>query len=143
MARRRRWTCSHTIPLAGEAASLDVTAITTDQVAAAKAGSPGGNDNALALSDLLGSNLIQGQTLTGYFGALGGKVGRDLSTAQAGQDSFSATLAQARAFREQLSGVSLDEEAANLMAAQRAYEASGKLMTVLNDMMDTLMQLIR
>lgn len=127
----------------GEAATLDITAITPDQIAAATAGSPGGNGNALALSDLLGSNLFPGQTLTEYFGALGGKVGHDLSAAQSAKDSFGATLAQARSFREQLSGVSLDEEAANLLVAQRAYQASGKLMTVLNDLMDTLMQVMR
>ncbi len=127
----------------GEASTLNVTAITQDQIAAAKAGSPGGNTNALVLNDLLGSSVVQGQSLTEYFGALGGKVGRDIATAQAGKDSFQGTLQQARAFREQLSGVSLDEEASNLMAAQRAYQASGKLMTVLNDLLDTLMQIMR
>lgn len=40
--------------------------------------------------------------------------------------------------REQLAGVSLDEETINLMAAQRAYEASSRVLTVMNSILDTL-----
>lgn len=40
--------------------------------------------------------------------------------------------------REQLAGVSLDEETVNMMTAQRAYEAAARLMTTLDSVLDTL-----
>lgn len=40
--------------------------------------------------------------------------------------------------REQQSGVSLDEETINLMQAQRGYEASSRVLTVMNSLLDTL-----
>jgi flagellar hook-associated protein 1 len=40
--------------------------------------------------------------------------------------------------RDSLTGVSLDEEAANLVKSQRAYEAATRLMTVIDQMLDTI-----
>jgi flagellar hook-associated protein 1 FlgK len=40
--------------------------------------------------------------------------------------------------REQMAGVNLDEETVNLVAAQHAYEAASKVMTVLDSILDTL-----
>jgi flagellar hook-associated protein 1 FlgK len=40
--------------------------------------------------------------------------------------------------REQQAGVSLDEETVNLMQAQRAYEASSRVLSVMNSILDTL-----
>jgi flagellar hook-associated protein 1 len=39
---------------------------------------------------------------------------------------------------DQLAGVNLDEEMANMVAAQRAYEAASKVITVLDSVLDTL-----
>ena len=40
--------------------------------------------------------------------------------------------------RKSVSGVNLDEEMTNLVAAQRAYQASARLMTAVDEMLDTL-----
>jgi flagellar hook-associated protein 1 FlgK len=40
--------------------------------------------------------------------------------------------------REQMAGVNLDEETVNLVSAQHAYEAASKVMTVLDSVLDTL-----
>ncbi len=132
-----------TYSAAGPASSIAVSALTPDQIAAATALAPGGNGNALSIADMLHAKLTNGRTFTESFGNLGARVGRDLSNATSDEQTQKGLLDQARSIREEISGVSLDQEAAHLMEVQRAYQASGKLMTVLNDVMDTLMQMVR
>ena len=45
--------------------------------------------------------------------------------------------------RDQLSGVSLDEEAANMMTYSSSYNAAARLMTTLNDTLETLLAIGR
>ncbi|HZW04677.1 MAG TPA: flagellar basal body rod C-terminal domain-containing protein, partial [Anaerolineaceae bacterium] len=40
--------------------------------------------------------------------------------------------------RESVAGVSLDEEAANLIKAQRAYQAAARVMTVYDELLDLI-----
>jgi flagellar hook-associated protein 1 FlgK len=49
-----------------------------------------------------------------------------------------ALTSQIDASREQLAGVSLDEETVNMLSAQRAYEAAARVMTTVDSMLDTL-----
>ncbi len=125
------------------AASMRLNPLTTDQIAAATISAPGGNANALNVSELRSSKTMGGYTFTEFFGNLSGRIGRDISSAQTDKTTRSGLVDQARSMREEISGVSLDEEAAHLLQVQRAYQASGKLMSVLNDMMDTLMNAFR
>jgi flagellar hook-associated protein 1 FlgK len=54
-----------------------------------------------------------------------------------------SVLNQAIATRESLSGVNLDEEAANLMKFQQAYQAASKILEVGNTLFDTILALGR
>jgi flagellar hook-associated protein 1 FlgK len=45
--------------------------------------------------------------------------------------------------RDAVSGVSLDEEASTMLKFQRAYEANAKYFSVVSDMLDTLMGMVR
>jgi flagellar hook-associated protein 1 len=45
--------------------------------------------------------------------------------------------------RDQVSSVSLDEEAAHLIQLQRAYQAAGKMMSVLNELTGTVIDIIK
>ena len=49
-----------------------------------------------------------------------------------------ALTSQVDSSREQLAGVSLDEETVNMLSAQRAYEAAARVMTTVDSMLDTL-----
>ena len=127
----------------GEAATLAVTNITPDDLAAASVGAPGGNGNALALASLANSNEINGFTFTQFYGGIAGVTGRALKGAREDEQTQSQLLSQARNIREADSGVSLDEEAANLIAFQRQYQANAEMLRVLNSLTETTVDLLR
>jgi flagellar hook-associated protein 1 FlgK len=57
-------------------------------------------------------------------------------------ESQEALLAQAQASRDSVSGVNLDEEAANLIRYQQAYQASAKSLQVGSTLFDTILQVM-
>jgi flagellar hook-associated protein 1 FlgK len=116
----------------GAAASLAVNPLTPDQIAAASPGAPGGNGNALALAALANAPVANGYTFAQAYGNLGGQVGSDLSSATNNSTTDEALLSQAQSLRQQISGVSLDEEAVSLMQYERSYDAISKMLVVLN-----------
>ena len=126
----------------GAAATLSVNALTPDQLAAALPGAPGGNGNALALANLANAKTTDGYTFSQFYGNLGGQVGNDLSAAQSDASTKQSLLNQAQSLRQQISGVSLDEEAQNMMEYQRSYQAISKMLGVINSITDTLMNMM-
>jgi len=129
-------------PQVGAALSLRANTMTPDQIAAASASAPGGNANALDVADMLKSKMMGTSTYSEFFGTLGGRVGSDLANAQSDRTTQQGLVDQARTLRSQISSVSLDQEATELLQVQRSYQASAKVMGVLNAIMDTLMQTI-
>ena len=89
------------------------------------------------------SDKIDGLSFTTYYGKIASGVGSKLSDAKFDRNSQAELLAQAEAFRDRLSGVSLNEEALSLLEYQRAYEASARMVTVLDEMLQTAVNLGR
>jgi flagellar hook-associated protein 1 len=118
----------------GAALTLAVNPLTPDQIAAATPGAPGGNGNALAVAALANSQVVGGYTFAQAYGNLGGQVGSDLSTAQNNSTTDQSLLSQAQSLRQQVSGVSLDSEAVNLMQYERSYDAISKMLGVLTSL---------
>ena len=122
------------------AASLAVDpTVTADQLAAISPGPPEvSNGVPLALSALASplqdADKIDGVSYSQYYGQLAGRVGTALSDATNSQDVQQSLLSQAKTLREQYQGVSLDQEAATLMQFQRAYQATSKFLTVLDQL---------
>jgi flagellar hook-associated protein 1 FlgK len=126
----------------GAALTIAVNALTPDQSAAALPGAPGGNGNALNLAALANATTTNGTTFAQFYGNLGGRVGSDVSAATNSQSTKQALLAQAQSMRQQISGVSLDEEAQYMMEYQRSYQAISKMLGIVNSMTDTLMNMV-
>lgn len=125
------------------ARSLKVTDILPEELAGASASAPGGNGNALDLAALGSSRELGDFSFSQYFGDMAGGVGRALSNAQEQQHTQDLVLSQARQLRSDVSDVSLDEEASNLIAFQRAYQANAELVKVLNGLTETTIGLLR
>ena len=86
--------------------------------------------------------MLSGLTYAGFYGKISTQVGRDIAEAHDNQDVQRQLLAQARAQRAESSGVSLDEEAVRLVEFQRAYEATAKLVSVLDRLSETTIAMI-
>lgn len=66
------------------------------------------------------------------------KLGADSSSASARTDAAQAVLTATLADQQGAAGVSLDEESADLIAAQRAYQGAARVLTAVDEMLDTL-----
>jgi flagellar hook-associated protein 1 FlgK len=127
----------------GAARTLTTTDLAPRELAAAASGSPGGNGVALQASALGQAKVLDGGTFTQFFAAQAADVGRMASEARAERDSNQGLVTQARQFREEIQGVNLDQEAVALIEYQRAYQAAAQLVRTLNDMTETVINLIR
>jgi len=124
------------------ASTIGVNNLTPDQIAAASASAPGGNGNAVALTQLANSPAINGFTFTQFYGNLGSHVGSDVASAMQDQQQAQNQLTQAQAQRSTQSGVSLNEEATKLLQFQQAYQAAGKLVSVLDSLTQTIINMV-
>ena len=129
---------------AAAAKTLAVTGITASQLAAASSSNPGGNDNAVALQNLQSSTFasLGGATFTQYYADLSSNVGNDASNASNSETTQQQLLSQAQSLRSNISGVSLDQQATLLAEYQQSYDAISKLVTVVNDLVQTVIGLI-
>lgn len=117
--------------------SVDLAAIQPGQLGAAQAGPPPvANGVALALSAMSNpqqaADEIDGASYAQFFGRLAARAGSALNDADSRLKVHESAVAQARNLRQQMSGVSLDEEATILIQFQRAYEANSRLIAVLD-----------
>ncbi|MGB2606631.1 MAG: flagellar hook-associated protein FlgK, partial [Candidatus Sulfotelmatobacter sp.] len=125
----------------GAAASLSVAITNPSLIAASSDGTPGSNGNAEALYALNSQSVISGQNPTDYYSGIVFNVGNATSNASAEQNASSLILQQLNDQRSSVSGVSLDEEAANMVQYQDAYAASAQVITTINDMMYTVVNM--
>ncbi|MFN7920518.1 MAG: flagellar hook-associated protein FlgK [Bryobacteraceae bacterium] len=130
-------------PTKSAASTLAANTLTPDQLATAVPSAPGGNGNALALADLGNSKQIQGTSFSQYYGEAAGSLGRLLANARQDSKTHDLLLSQARNLRSNDTAVNLDEEAANLIAFQRQYEANAELVRVLNNLTETMLGILR
>jgi len=120
-----------------------------DQNLAASAtatGLPGDGSNATSLAGLATAigldTSYPGSTLAQAFSAIASDFGRTVSSADANQTRASTTLDSLQSFKSSITGVSLNEQLANLVQFQNALEAAGRAVQAANDMTNFLIQSI-
>jgi flagellar hook-associated protein 1 FlgK len=109
------------------------------------AGAVGDNRGALALAGLASERLLGGGTATfsESYSQLVADVGVRTLRAEINADVQARLLGDAQGQRESISGVNLDEEAANLLRYQQAYQAAAQVITVANTLFETLLAAVR
>lgn len=102
----------------------------------------------LALSNLANptdsKDMVNGTTsFSSWYGGLAERVGTALNNATDQLQVQQSTVAQAKDLRDQTSGVSLDQEAMVMIQFQRAYDANSKLITILDQLTQDAINILR
>jgi flagellar hook-associated protein 1 FlgK len=109
-------------------------------IAASLSGAPGDNANALAISDLRNEmTMAYGRmSITEFYNSLIGDIGIESHEAQTYKGNFEVLINQIENSRQSVQGVSLDEEMAELVRQQHAYDAAARMITYIDSALDTL-----
>ena len=104
---------------------------------------PGDNRNALAIADLRNATVVDGGTTTfsGFYQSLIGRVGSEVQDATRKAEAGEAVYESMVDYRNSVSGVSLEEEEINLLAYQHAYQSAARFLSVVEDLMASLLEL--
>ncbi|MFW6146935.1 MAG: flagellar hook-associated protein FlgK [Thermodesulfobacteriota bacterium] len=146
---------------AGDMEINDTISSDTNNIAAAQIDSDtgdfavGDNSNALAIADLQYTSTdisewtcdrINGSTegtvaatIEDYYHSIVGSIGIKSASITRGKEFNEVMVNQLSEIRDGISAVSLDEEMTNLIKFQRAYGAAAKLISVSDEMLDTLL----
>ena len=109
------------------------------------------NSNALNLAALQNENLVQvsseatntPRTFQDAYASMVGRIGEDAAMAKVSLASAEAMQVQSENWFQFVSGVSLDEEAANLIKYQQSYAAAARILTTAQELFNTILQSAR
>lgn len=112
--------------------------LTADRIAAGATAATTDGNNALVMGALRGEPTSTGRTVGALINTLQGTLGLQAATAAA-QRRFSSTIVtELETAYADVVGVSTDEELADMLRYQRAYEAAARVITVMDQMLDRL-----
>lgn len=108
----------------------------------------GDNSNALMITGVQYAEYVSFQgranaSLAGFYNSLVGEVANQARTVNRGYEYNQMVSNQLHEMRDAVSGVSLDEEMANLVKFQQAYTAAARLITMSDEMLTTLLDTVR
>lgn len=108
-------------------------------------GAKGDNNNVLDLADLEDATIFENGSANfqTYMSGLVGSIGVEARSINDSLDTQSQVLGQLEQLREEASGVSLDEEAIDMMKFQKAFDANAKMIQIADSMMETVLNLKR
>jgi flagellar hook-associated protein 1 len=114
-------------------------------IAAGATGSKGDGGLALAISQMRDqpSALLGSKKFSEFYAELVASVGRDALSAETSRDTKRAIVQQIELQRQSVSGVSMDEEMANMLKFQRSYQAAAKALSIFNEVTEDLLAMVR
>lgn len=139
--------------------SVEVKGSPANIAAGGRSGDPGDNENAMSILSLQteGSipirkwsfhqrgtspiSTVQSGTLDDYYRMLIGEIGILTDEATENEQFTRSLLDHLSELRDAVSGVNLDEEMLELMKIQRAHEAASKLVTIADEMLQSLLEM--
>ncbi len=113
-----------------------------NMIAVSKDGSNGNNEIALEIAGLRNATFDDGLTITENYSNYISEIANDIQVSSQDADSYNLVLAQLEQQKMQYSGVSTDEEMVNVLKYQKSYDAAAKLITLADDLLETLINLV-
>ena len=126
-------------PVTGSGAAASMTVAFTDPnlLAASSDGTSGSNGSIADLTAVATQQVPDGMTPIQAYGNLVFQVGSAISNASAELTASNNVLQQLQQQQQSVSGVSLDEEASNLLLYERAYQAAARAVSTVDQMLQT------
>jgi flagellar hook-associated protein 1 FlgK len=126
----------------GAASSIAVALTSGSQIAAAATGGASGdNSNLTTMIALQNQSIINGSTPTQAFSSLSFTIGNTISQATTDATATGNILTQLQNQQGSIEGVSLDEEASNLLLYQRSFQAAAKIISTVDTLMGNLLDM--
>jgi flagellar hook-associated protein 1 FlgK len=112
-------------------------------LAASQDGSVGDNRNALAIADLKNKLVMNDSTtsMLQYFNDFASDIGTTLNEAKSAQATQELVYNQLKTQRDSVSSVSIDEEMSNMIKYQRAFDASAKLVSIVDELFTSIINM--
>jgi flagellar hook-associated protein 1 FlgK len=120
------------------------SALTADKIAASDTvGEVGNNKIILALAQLKEApqSALSSQTMSQNYSRVVANLGSDLDMVNQGVSDQAAVSNMVGTQRDSISGVSMDEEMTDLLKFQRAYQASAKIVSVIDEMLQSVINM--
>lgn len=111
-------------------------------IAASTSGEVGDGSNALAIADLLKVDKVMVDnttTIDEFYRQIIGSIGTQVMEAQNQKQNYELLVQQLDNARQSVHGVSLDEEMANLVKYQHAYNAAARIINFIDQSLETLL----
>jgi flagellar hook-associated protein 1 FlgK len=125
--------------VAGSAATISVAITNPDEIASSSDGTSGSNGNLANLSAVQTTALPSGETPTAAYAGIVFQVGSLTANANAESSATASSLLQLNDQLSSVSGVSIDEESANLITYQNAYEAAARVVSTVQALFSVTM----
>ncbi len=113
-------------------------ALTTTMIAASSSGAAADGNHALLIGGLRSAAGSSGSTISELFASLQGYLGLEAQQSRSQHDIAEIVVGDIERSIAEVSGVSTDEELTDMLQYQRAYEAAARVITVLDEMLDRL-----
>ena len=126
----------------GSAAAITLAASDPSAIAASSESSGDGNGNVQNLSAVATTKLPSGLTPTNSYASLVYNVGTLTSNASNESSAIGVSLTQLNQQQSSTSGVSIDEESANLIQYQQAYQAAARVISTLSTLFNTTISMV-
>jgi flagellar hook-associated protein 1 FlgK len=130
--------------IAGAAGSLSlVGGVAADyrEIAASDDSGGKGNGTAIAIGNLLNAPVFSGASIVEQYRSFVYGVGSDTANADLDAQQHDALLTQLENRRQEVSGVSIDEETVKILQFQRSFEASARVVKAVDDLLQLTLSL--
>lgn len=118
----------------------DIILQNNSYIATSLSGAEGDNENAYAIAELKDENIMTEMdvTIDEFYAYFAASIGSDKSKADVYVATKEQAISELSLKLEEVKGVSMDEEMTNLMKYQRAFEASSRFITTVDEMLSKL-----